>query len=208
MRTTRRVLAWLICLAAVAAGGGTATAAESKDVLELRALTWNKGGDVRITVLTAEGGATIARFEHVYIRLTPPGETEVALVLNCKDVAAKDGVAGLARSARFGNEARRAGARPAGRGAGRRSCAAAIAKLRPDLVVAAVHAPAQTLSSRPVDVVADLEERNGQAGATATLTLMLGPTPVAEPKTVTVQAGASTPVTFADVKLATATTTS
>ena len=36
---------------------------------------------------------------------------------------------------------------------------------------------------------------------------MLGPTPVAEPKTVTVQAGASTPVTFADVKLTTATTT-
>jgi hypothetical protein len=38
---------------------------------------------------------------------------------------------------------------------------ATIARLRPDLVVVAVHAPAQTLSTRPIDVVADVTERNG-----------------------------------------------
>ena len=58
------------------------------------------------------------------------------------------------------------------------------ARLRPDLVVTAVHAPPQTLTTRPVDVVADVDELNGETGATATLTLMLGPTPLAEPKTV------------------------
>ena len=66
---------------------------------------------------------------------------------------------------------------------------AAIARLRPDLVVAAVHAPPQTLTTRPIDVVADVSELNGDVGAKATLTLMLGPTPVAEPKTVTVPKG-------------------
>ena len=60
----------------------------------------------------------------------------------------------------------------------------AIALLRPDLVVAAVHAPPQTLTTRPVDVVADVSELNGDVGATATLTLMLGPTPLAEPRTI------------------------
>ena len=37
----------------------------------------------------------------------------------------------------------------------------AIVKLRPDLAVAAVHAPPQTLSTRPIDVVADISELNG-----------------------------------------------
>ena len=82
----------------------------------------------------------------------------------------------------------------------------AIARLRPDLVVAAVYAPEQTLSTRPIDVVADIEELNDETGATATLTLMLGPTAVAEPKTVTVAAGATKPVTFEGVKLETAMT--
>ena len=50
-----------------------------------------------------------------------------------------------------------------------------IVKLRPDLVVAAVDAPPQTLTTRPIDVVADIAEVNGETGATATLTLMLGP---------------------------------
>ena len=40
-----------------------------------------------------------------------------------------------------------------------------IAKLRPDLVVAAVHAPEQTLSTRPIDVVADIDELNTDTGA-------------------------------------------
>ena len=81
---------------------------------------------------------------------------------------------------------------------------ATIARLRPDLVVAAVHAPPQTLSTRPIDVVADVSELNGDVGATATLRLMLGPTPLAEPKTVTVQKGGSVSVQFPGVNLTTA----
>ena len=80
-----------------------------------------------------------------------------------------------------------------------------VVKLRPDLAVAAVHSPPQTLSTRPIDVVADVSELNGDAGATATVKLMLGPTPVAEPQTVTVPAGGSyLGRPFKDVKLTTA----
>ena len=81
---------------------------------------------------------------------------------------------------------------------------AAIARLRPDLVVAAVHAPPQTLTTRAIDVVADVSELNGDVGATATLRLMLGPTPLAEPKTVTVPKGGSVSVQFPGVNLTTA----
>ena len=56
----------------------------------------------------------------------------------------------------------------------------------------------------PIDVVADVSELNGDVGATATLTLMLGPTPLAEPKTVTVPKGGGISSTFEDVKLETA----
>ena len=209
MRTTTKALAWLICVAAaVAAGGGMATAAESKDVLELRALTWHQGGDVRITVPAAVGGAAITRFEHVQVRLIPPGETEVARVVNRRDVEAKEGVAGIALGpvepgTKLDVQAHVRTDDAAGTTILRGD---AIARLRPDLVVAAVHAPEQTLSTRPVDVVADVEELNGQTGATATLTLVLGPTPLSEPKTVTIVAGATKTVTFEGVKLETATT--
>jgi hypothetical protein len=54
-------------------------------------------------------------------------------------------------------------------------CGKTTALLRPDLVVAAVRAPAQTLSTRPIDVVADVSELNGDTAAAARLTLMLGP---------------------------------
>ena len=208
MRTTSRAAALLICLAAVAAGGGSAGAAEGKDVLELRALTGPKGGDVRITVPAAEGGAAIVRFEHVQVRLTPPDETEPTRVLNRKDVAAEKGVAGVTlgeveRGAKVEVQVNVREDEPPRTTILRGD---AIARLRPDLVVAAVYAPEQTLSTRPIDVVADIEELNDETGATATLTLMLGPTAVAEPKTVTVAAGATKPVTFEGVKLETAMT--
>jgi hypothetical protein len=82
---------------------------------------------------------------------------------------------------------------------------AATARLRPDLVVAAVHAPPQTLSTRAIDVVADISERNSDTGAEAIVTLMLGPTPVAASKTVTVPADGSFSVKFEGVKLTTVT---
>ena len=80
------------------------------------------------------------------------------------------------------------------------------ALLRPDLVVEAVDAPPQTLSTRPVDVVVDLAELNGDVGAKATVELKLGPAPVAEAKTVTVPKGGELSVAFEDVSLTSATT--
>ena len=70
--------------------------------------------------------------------------------------------------------------------------------------MAAVHAPPQTLTTRAIDVVADLSELNGETGATVTVKLMLGPTPVAEPQTITMPAGGGRSVTFRNVKLTTA----
>ena len=194
-------------VAALGAGGGTASAAEAKDVLLLTALTGPKGGDVTITVPASQGGAEVDRFEHVHVRLVAPaGSGRPNRILNREVVAAKDGVGKLAlgtveRGTRVEVQVQVRESEPPGtailRGDG-------IAKLRPDLVVAAVRAPAQTLSTRPVDVIADVTEQNGETGAEAMLTLTLGPTPLAEPKTVTVGADGTKTVTFEGVKLETA----
>lgn len=59
-----------------------------------------------------------------------------------------------------------------------------------------MHAPLQTLSTRPVHVVADLAELNGDTGAKAPVQLKLGPTPVAEQKSVTIPPGGDLSVAF------------
>jgi hypothetical protein len=74
------------------------------------------------------------------------------------------------------------------------------ALLRPDLVVAAVDAPAQTLVTRPVDLLAEIAELNGDTGASATVTLMWGPSVVGS-TTVTVPAGGRASVAFGNVAL-------
>ena len=53
-------------------------------------------------------------------------------------------------------------------------------------------------------MVADVSELNGDVGATASVRLMLGPTPLAEPKTVTVPKGGTVSVPFPGVSLTTA----
>ncbi|HET9675362.1 MAG TPA: hypothetical protein VFP31_11190 [Gaiellaceae bacterium] len=78
----------------------------------------------------------------------------------------------------------------------------AIALLRPDLTVASVVAPPQTLSVRPVDVRAEIAEQNGDVGATATATLSWGPSVLATQQVV-VAPGGRTTVVFAGVALAT-----
>ena len=60
----------------------------------------------------------------------------------------------------------------------------ATARLRPDLRVAAVSLPPQTLTTKPVDVVVDLEEALKDSEVEATLTLLQGGIPVTAPKTV------------------------
>ena len=78
----------------------------------------------------------------------------------------------------------------------------AVALLRPDLVVASVQAPAQTLSVRAVDVRAEIAERNGDVGAKATATLAWGPSLIATQQ-VEVAPGDNAAIVFEAVALTT-----
>ena len=143
----------------------------------------------------------------VQIRAPEGSEEQANRIINLKDVAATDGVARIdlgepGRGAKVSAEAHVRGQNPERTAIHRGET---VVKLRPDLVVAAIHAPPQTLSTRPIDVVADISELNLETGAKATVKLMLGPTPVAEPQSVTVPAGGSFSLPFKDVKLTTAT---
>jgi hypothetical protein len=81
-----------------------------------------------------------------------------------------------------------------------------IARLRPDVRVVAVHAPPQTLTTRAVDVVVDLEEALKDTRASATLTLLQGGVPIAS-KAVSLAAGGTASPVFQDVLLETASRT-
>ena len=196
--------ALLACVVIAYGAEGAAVAADSPATeLELSALTGPEGADLYIK---APAGAT--RFEHVLIHIrSPQGLGERAnRILTLKDVAAPAGVAtidlgevGRGAAVTVGALTRRQSPPRIAIHSGK-----TIVKLRPDLAVAAVHAPPQTLSTRPIDIVADISELNGETGAKATVTLMLGPTPVAAPQAVTVPAGGTFSVTFEDVKLTTA----
>jgi hypothetical protein len=195
-RLTRCAVA--VCAVAAFAPAGVAGAADPPG-LELTALTGPAGTDLYVT---APAGTTTFERVHVQVGDTEDPEEETR-VLNLKEVATQNGVATID----LGDEAAgtpvrvdahiRAGESPKtvihrGR---------TMVRLRPDLTVVAVHAPPQTLTTRPIDVVADLEELNGEVGATATVDLMLGPTPIAGTQTVTLGPGASRSVTFAGVDL-------
>lgn len=198
------VLACVVIACGTAGAAGAADPpATATEALELSALTGPEGADLYIT---APAGAT--EFEHVHVQIrAPEGSDEQAnRIVNLKDVAAPAGVAAIdlgkvGRGTAVSVDAHIREQSPPRTAIHRGET---IVKLRPDLAVAAVHAPPQTLSTRPIDLVADISELNGETGAKATVTLMLGPTPVAEPQTVTVPAGGSFSVPFEGVKLTTA----
>ena len=193
-----RALATILLAAAVAAAVATPAGA-AEPALKLTALTGPQGGTLTLDLVPA-----VRVLEHVHVRLLAPGATE-ADTLNRKDVAVRDGsatinlgpvVRGTRLDVQVQVEAPTSSRTLVARGK-------ATARLRPDLVVAAVRAPAQTLSTRPIDVVADVSELNGDTAATARLTLMLGPTPVAAPEILAVPAGEKVTATFAAVQLST-----
>src|SRR6266496_6342471 len=64
------------------------------------------------------------------------------------------------------------------------------------LFLSHVDAPAQVLGGRQFEVAAKIAERNGDVGATATVTLNAGTTVLGGPSSVTVSAGGSTTITF------------
>jgi hypothetical protein len=201
MKRRFRISAGLLLAAAAVASAPAhaidAPAGAAQPVLQLRALTGPQGG-----TLTIELAPAVRVLEHVHVRMLAPGAIE-ADALNRKNVVVRDGAAtiGLGPVVRgtrldvqvqIGPDSRTVVVR-----------GKTTARLRPDLVVAAVRAPSQTLSTRPIEVVADVSELNGETAATARLTLMLGPTPVAEPELVEVPAGATVTATFAAVGLTT-----
>ena len=156
-----------VLLLAVAVGVALAAPARAAEpALKLTALTGPQGG-----TLTIELTPALRLLERIHVRLLAPGATEVDMI-HRTDVPVREGVATI-------------GLGPVVRGtrldvqmqvkleAAPRTLivrGTATARLRPDLVVSAVHAPPQTLSSRPIDVVADVSEVNGETAATARLT--------------------------------------
>jgi hypothetical protein len=180
-----------------------ASATEAAYSLALTALTGPRGADAALAVSPAAGCAAVDTLKKVQLKTyTSAGKLDA--VRNLTDVAAPHGVTDV----ELGQVER-----------GRRVEAQVLVqsdkpsrtyvvqgetttRLRPDLV-AAVHAPPQTLATRPVDVVVDVRELNGDTAATATVSVAWGPT-VFGSKQVTVPAGETVSVAFPGIPLTTA----
>jgi hypothetical protein len=198
-RAASLAVASALLLGVAAAAGAPAAAAPAPPALALTALTGPHGG-----TLALEVAPDVEELEHVHLQLRGPNAIEVE-TRNLEAVPVEDGVATielgpLARGTKIDAKVQIKETSPPRTLVLRGD---AVTRLRPDLVVAAVHAPPQTLSTRPIDVVVDVSELNTDTGATARLTLMLGPTPVAEPRLVTIPAGRNVSRTFENVELTT-----
>jgi hypothetical protein len=205
------VLGAIACaLVAVASTGAAARADDATPSgdppppygLTMRALTGPKGADVTLTVKHAAGQTAVAMLKEIQLKVfTPDGKLDD--VRNLRDVPAAHGV----RTFALGEveRGRRVEAQilvqPDERGQTHVLRGEATTRLRPDLVVASVAAPAQTLTVRPIDVQAQVRELNGETDATVDVTLMWGVEPLAEQTAVEVPAGESVPVLFEDVTL-------
>jgi hypothetical protein len=198
-----RAPAVLVALA-VAVGLQTAPAAAEQSPgcygLALRALTGPAGADLTLQVRSLADGCTRpAELKKVQLK-TFDAEGKLADVRNLKDVSAPEGSANIDL-----------GALPRGRrveadvlvqnGPTHVLRGETTALLRPDLAVASVQAPPQTLTTRPVDVRAELAELNGDVAADAKATLWQGPTPLTQPQAITVPAGARASITFPGIAL-------
>jgi hypothetical protein len=208
----RAALAAAVALVAFAATGGAgraddppscASSAEEAYSLALTALTGPRGADATLAVMPAAGCPPVETLKKVQLKTyTTAGKLDD--VRNLTDVAAPHGVAGLElgqleRGRRIEAQVLVQSDAPSRTYVVRGETST---RLRPDLVVAGVHAPAQTLTTRPVDVVADVKEANGDTAATGTVSLVWGPT-VFGSKQVTIPAGESVSVSFDKVALTT-----
>lgn len=212
---TRR-LKWCavaVCAVAAVAPAGGAGAADPPG-LELSALTGPAGTDLYVT---APAGTTTFERVRVQVGDTEDPETE-ARILNLTDVVPQNGVARIDLGTEVAGTPVRVDAHIRAAESpkivihrGRTTI-----RLRPDLTVTSVDVfrpcptsstgcvTQQTLTTQPVDVVAAIEELNGETGATAEVKLMLGPTPIAASANVSLAPGGDTSVRFEDVALATA----
>jgi hypothetical protein len=198
-----RAAAVLVALA-VAVGLQTTPAAAEQSPgcygLALRALTGPAGADLTLEVRSLADGCTRPDvLKKVQVK-TFDADGKLADVRNLKDIPAPEGSANVD----LGSLPR-----------GRRLEADVLVQngptyvlrgettslLRPDLTLAAVQAPPQTLTTRPIDVRAELAELNGDVAATANVTLWQGPTPLAPPQAITVTAGGRASVSFPGIAL-------
>src|SRR4051812_25098938 len=204
-----RVLVVAVCTALVLASAGALpragsaarTDANGPYAIALTALTGPDATDLAVSV-DPGAAAMPAALKKLQLKIFAADET-VASVRNLKDVELDHGVVHVD----LGNVLR-----------GRRVEAdvmiqtpsdpqtfvvrgATSTRFRPDLTVA-LFAPPQTTTARSIDVLAEVTETKGDTAATnASVTLMLGPTPLADPAVVSVPAGGKTTVTFSNVKL-------
>jgi hypothetical protein len=184
-----------VALSDASAGGG------SRYSMELTALGSSTATYLRIEIRPRAGGHKPTRLEVVTIRTRSPHRAESSLTI-LRNISVSDGVADI--------EVRPLPARTrvvvdvhASSGTPRRPFALeadASVRLLPDIVVASVSAPAQTLTTRPVDVVAEVAERNGDMGAEATVSLRWGPSLLASQR-VAVAARERVAVTFSGIAL-------
>ena len=211
-RVARLALAVTLAVVAFAATGAAvraddppscASSTEAAYSLALTALTGPHGADAKLAVTPAAGCTPVEALKKVQLKTFTPGG-KLDDVRNLTDVAAPHGVADI-ELGQVGRAQRVEAQVLVQSDAPSRTYvvnAETTTRLRPDLVVAAVHAPAQTLTTRPVDVEADVKEVNGDTAATATVSLVWGPT-VFGSKQVTIPAGESVSVSFDQVALET-----
>jgi hypothetical protein len=202
---TRRLkwCALAVCAVAAFAPAGGAGAADPPG-LELSALTGPAGTDLYVT---APAGTTTFERVHVQVGDTEDPEEE-ARILNLTDVAPQNGVATIDLGAEAAGTPVRVDAhiRAAESPKTLIHRGRTTIRLRPDLTVTSVDVfrpcptsstgcvARQTLTTQPVDVVAAIEELNGETGAAAEVRLMLGPTPVAASANVSLAPGGDTSV--------------
>jgi hypothetical protein len=207
-------LATAAACAAVAVGG-TVSVARANDVppcanppgeaysLEFRALTGPKGADATVALRPAAGCSEVTTIKLIHVRIyATDGSKED--VLSLRDVAAPGGVATV-ELGQLEREQRIVANVMVQTGTPERTYVVrgeTTTRLRPDLTVAAVNAPVQTLTTRPVDVGAEIAELNGDTAASATVTLRWGPSVLAT-QSVTVPAGGRVSVSFTGLALTT-----
>lgn len=189
--------------AASAPAGSTArTETNGPYSLTLKALTGPQGADLALVVDASPDAAPVETLKKVQLKIFGPGDS-FPDVRNLKDVALEQGAVDLQlgqiprdRRVEVDVLVQTSPDLPTYVVTG-----ATRTRLRPDLVVTGVFAPPQTTTSRSIDVVAEIDEVNGDTPATGKATLMSGPAQLAEPASISVDAGGSTSVTFTGVTM-------
>ena len=190
--------------------GATGSAAGSRSVargestgyhVALTAVRSKEVTDLRIEIRPGAGRPDPTRLDAVVIRTRAPGRSRTGST-TLRNVPVSGGVAEIELPPLPGGGLVLVDARVSA-GTPRRSLsvhASTSVRLLPDLAVAAVTAPAQTLTTRPVDVTAEIDELNGDLGAEATVSLRWGSSLLASQR-VSVGARSRVGVTFAAVSL-------